>query len=176
MIVSILSFAPEHAAAVRELFIRVNRLLAPAAMKDQFEGYIERSLDEEIDRIDDYYRDHSGGFWVAIDGEREGVVGMFGLEQIAPDAMELRRMYVDPNQRRRGIARKMLAFAETECARRGFRHLDLSTSQLQGEALALYRGAGYQLLREEVATEASNKTLGGGIKRYYFAKDLRGRA
>jgi putative acetyltransferase len=171
---SILPFAPKHAPAVRELFIRVNRLLAPAAMKERFEAYIERSLGEEIDRIDDYYRARSGGFWVAVDGE--SVVGMFGLEQIAPEAMELRRMYVDPDQRRRGIARKMLAFAETECERRGFSRLDLSTSELQREALALYRGAGYQLLREELATEASNKTLGGGIKRYYFAKDLLARA
>jgi GNAT superfamily N-acetyltransferase len=167
---SILSFSTEHAAAVRELFIRVNRLLAPAAMKEQFEAYIARSLAEEVNCIDDYYRTHNGGFWVAIDGTN--VVGIFGLEQIAPDAMELRRMYVDPNQRRRGIARKMLAFAEAECARRGFTRLELSTSELQGKALELYRNAGYRLLREEVATEASNKTLGGGIKRYYFAKKL----
>ena len=170
MSLSILPFAPEHAVAVRELFVRVNRLLAPAAMKEQFEAYIERSLGEEIDQIDDYYRAHNGGFWVAVVGD--SMVGMFGLEQIAPDAMELRRMYVDPDQRRRGIARKMLAFAETESDRRGFRRLDLSTSELQGEALALYRNAGYRLLREEVATEASNKTLGGGIRRYHFTKDL----
>ena len=170
MTLSVVSFSPEHAVAVRELFIRVNRLLAPPAMKEQFEAYIERSLAEEVDCIDEYYRTHNGGFWVAIDGR--DVVGMFGLEQIATDAMELRRMYVDPNQRRRGIARKMLAFAEAECARRGFTRLDLSTSELQGEALELYRNAGYRLLREEVATEASNKTLGGGVKRYYFAKEL----
>ena len=167
---SVLSFAPEHAAAVRELFIRVNRLLAPPAMKQQFEAYIERSLAEEVDRIDDYYHAHNGGFWVAIDGKH--VIGMFGLEQIAPDAMELRRMYVDPSQRRRGVARKMLAFAETECARRSFRRLDLSTSELQREALALYRNAGYRLLREDVAIEASNKALGGGLRRYYFTKAL----
>ena len=163
-------FLPDHAVAVRDLFIRVNRLLAPAAMKQQFEAYIERSLAEEIDRIDDYYRAHSGGFWVAIDGKN--VVGMFGLEQIAPDAMELRRMYVDPDQRRRGIARTMLSFAEAECRRRGFKRLDLSTSELQGEALALYRNAGYRLERAEVAIEGSNKTLGGGIRRYYFTKEL----
>jgi hypothetical protein len=28
------------------------------------------------------------------------------------------------------------------------------------------------LLREEVAETASNKTVGGGIRRYYFAKTL----
>ncbi len=174
MSVRIVPFSSAHAAAVRDLFIRINRLLAPTQMKDQFEDYIERSLVEEIDRIDDYYRDHNGGFWVAIDDN--GVVGMFGLEQVAPDALELRRMYVDPNQRRRGIARTMLSFAETECDRRGFGRLDLSTSELQGDALALYRNAGYRLLREEAATDASNKTLGGGIRRYYFTKDLRARS
>ncbi len=170
MSLSILPYSVGHAAAVRELFIRVNRLLAPPAIKDQFESYIERSLAEEIDCIEEYYRDRNGGFWVAIDGNV--VVGMFGLEQIAPDVMELRRMYVDPDQRRRGIARKMLAFAEAECGRRGFMRLDLSTSELQREALALYRNAGYRLLREETATEASNKTIGGGIRRYYFSKQL----
>jgi putative acetyltransferase len=166
----IISFQPAHAARVRELFIRVNRLLAPAAMKEQFENYIDRSLAEEIDRIDDYYSDRNGGFWVAIDGD--DVVGMFGLEQSGPDAMELRRMYVDPDQRRRGIARTMLAFAEDQCRRRNFKRLDLSTSELQPEALALYRRAGYQLLREEVATEANNKMVGGGIRRSYFTKEL----
>jgi hypothetical protein len=40
--------------AVRELFIRVNRELAPAHMKEQFEAYIALSLREEIDRIPAY--------------------------------------------------------------------------------------------------------------------------
>jgi putative acetyltransferase len=163
-------FSPVHGAAVRDLFIRINRLLAPAELRAQFEAYIERSLAEEIDRIDAYYRDRNGGFWVAVDDS--GIIGMFGLEQIADDAMELRRMYVDPDQRRRGIARTMLEFSEAECRRRGFRRLDLSTSELQREALALYRNAGYRLQREEIATQASNKTLGGGITRYYFTKEV----
>ena len=169
MSVRVIPFLSAHAAQVRDLFVRVNRLLAPPELRDQFEAYIERSLAEEIDRIDEYYHDRNGAFWVAIDGSH--VVGMFGLEQIDRDAMELRRMYVDPGQRRRGIARTMLAFAEAECVRRGFKRLDLSTSELQGAALALYRSAGYRLLREEIATEASNKTLGGGLRRYYFTKE-----
>jgi putative acetyltransferase len=166
----ILPYTPARAAEVRALFIRVNRLLAPAELRESFETYIERSLAEEIDRIEDYYRERNGGFWVTLDGA--DLVGMFGLEQIAAEAMELRRMYVDPDQRRRGIARTMLVFAEEECRRRKFKRLDLSTSELQGEALALYRNAGYRLEREEIATEASNKMLGGGIKRYYFTKPL----
>jgi putative acetyltransferase len=66
----------------------------------------------------------------------------------------------------------MLSFAEDECRRRNRPRLDLSTSELQGDAVLLYRNSGYQLVREEVAVAASNKTLGGGIRRFHFAKPL----
>ena len=53
--INIRPFAADDAAQVRDLFIRVNRLLAPPDMKEAFEGYIASSLKEEIDRISDYY-------------------------------------------------------------------------------------------------------------------------
>ena len=163
-------FQEKDAMAVRRLFIKVNRLLSPPHMRDAFEAYISRSLAEEMDRITDYYSNRGGRFWVAV---REGiVVGMFGLEPASPDALELRRMYVAPSARRSGIARLMLDFAEDECRRRKARKLELSTSELQPAALGLYRQAGYQLIREVVADQASNKTLGGGIRRYHFEKCL----
>jgi GNAT superfamily N-acetyltransferase len=168
--IEIRDFAPDDAAAVRELFIRVNRLLAPLEMRDAFEAYIARALAEEIDRVSDYYREREGGFWVAVNGQK--IVGTFGLEASGDGAMELRRMYVAPDLRRRGIARRMLHFAEQECRRRGRPRMELSTSELQHEALALYRNAGYELVREEVAIAANNKTVGGGIRRYHFSKTL----
>ena len=152
------------------MFVAVNRLLAPSHMRNAFEVYIARSLAEEMDRIAAYYGERDGGFWVAVRDEK--VVGMFGLEPAATDAMELRRMYVDPSARRGGIARSMLLFAEDECRRRNIRKLELSTSELQPAALELYRNAGYRLLREVVAEQVSNKTLGGGIRRYHFEKIL----
>jgi putative acetyltransferase len=36
----------------------------------------------------------------------------------------------------------------------------------------LYRSAGYRLVREAIAGDASNKTVGGGIRRYYFEKQF----
>ncbi|WP_244554027.1 GNAT family N-acetyltransferase [Bradyrhizobium arachidis] len=60
-----------------------------------------------------YYGRRQGGFWVAVFGKK--VVGMFGLEPSSSAGMELRRMYVHPDVRRRGIARQMLRFAEDEC-------------------------------------------------------------
>ena len=106
-------FANTDAPAARDLFIRVNRLLAPPQMKDAFETYIASSIAEEIGRIAEYYAARRGSFWVAEDSGR--LAGMFGLETAEPgDAMELRRMYVEPELRRQGIARTMLAFAENE--------------------------------------------------------------
>lgn len=163
-------FAPQYAGEVRALFVVVNRLLSPPHMRDVFEAYIERSLAEEIGRIEEYYRERDGGFWVALMGNK--VVGMFGLERVGPDSLELRRMYVDPSVRRSGIARRMLQYAEAECRRRQIRKLELSTSELQEAALGFYRSAGYALVREETAMDASNKTVGAGIRRYYFEKLL----
>jgi putative acetyltransferase len=163
-------FLEQDATPVRELFVVVNRLLAPSVMRDAFEAYIRRSLTEEIDRIGAYYSERDGGFWVAV--RENEVVGMFGIERVDTDAMELRRMYVAPSARRAGIARQMLQCAEAECRRRGVLRLELSTSELQSSALALYRAEGYVLLREQTAEASSNKTVGAGIRRHYFEKTL----
>jgi GNAT superfamily N-acetyltransferase len=163
-------FSEGDAAQVRELFITVNRLLSPAHLRDAFEVYIERALAEEIDCIPAYYGEHAGSFWVAVKDDK--VVGMFGLEGTSDSAMELRRMYVDPSVRRQGVARQMLKSAEDECRRSGNSRLTLSTSEIQAAALALYKEAGYSLLHDEIADVASNKTIGSGIRRYYFEKTL----
>ena len=163
-------FVQQDAAQVQALFITVNRLLSPPDLRDAFEAYIERALVEEIDRIQDYYSERDGGFWVAVNGDK--VVGTFGLERAAKDAMELRRMYVDPLARRQGIARQMLQFAEDECRRRRVKRLELSTAQIQHAAIALYKNTGYRLVRQATAEAASNKTVGSGIRRYYFDKVL----
>src|SRR5690242_1211919 len=89
-------YGDSDAAEVRALFVRVNRLLAPPHLRAAFEGYIERSLAEEIERIPDYYG-RQGSFWVArLAG---ALAGMFGLEATGDGATELRRMYVEPGLR-----------------------------------------------------------------------------
>jgi putative acetyltransferase len=123
-----------------------------------------------MDRIPAYYSERDSCFWVAVTGDN--VVGTFGLERASDEAMELRRMYVDPSTRRRGIVRQMLQFAEDECRCRKVSRNELSTAEIKQAALALYRNAGYRLVREETVVGLSNKTVGSGILRYYLEKDL----
>jgi hypothetical protein len=65
----------------------------------------------------------------------------------------------------------MLRFAENECRRRSIFRLELSTAEIQTAALALYRSAGYTLVREDTVELSSNKTVGAGLRRYYFEND-----
>jgi GNAT superfamily N-acetyltransferase len=99
--ISIRPFVEADAPQVRALFIAVNRLLAPPGLHNAFEAYISRSLAEAINRIEVYCGASEDGFWVAARGDL--IVGTFGLECAEGQAMELRRMYVDPAARRAGI-------------------------------------------------------------------------
>ena len=168
--IAFVPFSADFADQVRALFIQINRILAPPDRRDIFEAYIERSLREEVGRIEAYYAEAGGVFRLAV--ERDRLRGMYGLEPQAPTAIELRRMYVAPNFQRRGLARRMLLEAERVAGSLGYETMVLSTSELQGAALALYRSAGFDLTREETADAASNKTVGGGIRRFHFEKRL----
>ena len=168
---SIRPYQDNDREAVIDLFTRINRALAPPHMSEAFAAYVERSLAEEIGRIDQYYDTQRGrSFWVATDGLR--LLGHFGLEPAEDGAIEIRRMYVDFPFRRLGVARAMLAHAEVRARQAGFDRIVLSTSSLQRPALALYQSAGYALLREEIAQSASNRTVGNGILRFYLEKPL----
>lgn len=170
MTVAIRRYAETDQAAVRDLFIRVNRELAPPELRDAFESYIERSLTEEIDRLGEYYAAKHGAFFVAF--VDDAFAGMFGLEGLGTPSAELRRMYLNKMFRGRGFAGAMLERAEQQCRDAGTPVLALSTSELQQAALALYRKSGYRLVREETAAAPTNKTVGGDIRRYYLEKRL----
>lgn len=168
---TIRSYQAEDQDAVVDLFIRVNRSLAPPEMQEIFEAYVARSLAEEVGQIEHYYdAERNRSFWVATDGKR--LLGNFGLESADDGAVEVRRMYVDFPFRRSGVARAMLRQAETYAGQAGFTRIILSTSSLQQPALALYRSAGFELVREEIATSSSLRTIGNGIPRYHLEKSL----
>lgn len=62
----------------------------------------------------------------------------------SPGVGELKRMYVRPAFRGRGLSRAVLAELERIAVERGFMRLVLETGVRQPEAIALYRSAGYR--------------------------------
>jgi putative acetyltransferase len=156
---------------VVDLFIRINRELAPPEMRERFEQYIQMSLDGEMSRLRDIFSETKrNAFWVVETGDE--IIGMFGIESRSNESTELRRMYLDRRHRGRGIAQRMLQCAETRARELGFAKLILSTAEVQKAAITLYSKSGYRLVRSERANTMSTKTVGGGLTRFHFEKVL----
>ena len=65
------------------------------------------------------------------------------VDALGPRVGELKRMYVAPEARGRGVGRAVLARLEAEARSLGLDRLMLETGTRQPEALALYRRAGF---------------------------------
>jgi GNAT superfamily N-acetyltransferase len=83
-----------------------------------------------------------GVFLVA---EVDGVpAGCGAWRALSPGVAEIKRVYVEPGFRRRGLAQQVVAALEDGAARAGHRSVVLNTGQEQPEALALYAQLGYE--------------------------------
>ena len=76
-----------------------------------------------------------------LDGE---LVGCAALRRHDDGTVELKRMYVRPAYRRRGLARQLLSAIEDRARALGYRRLLLETGSKQPEAVALYESHGYR--------------------------------
>ena len=82
-----------------------------------------------------------GAFLVVYRGDV--AVGCGAVRLIDADTGELKRMYVAPAERGRGLGRLLVAELEAEARALGVRRLVLETGTRQEAALALYRAAGF---------------------------------
>jgi GNAT superfamily N-acetyltransferase len=77
-------------------------------------------------------------------GDDGTALGCGALRALDSDAAELKRMYVVPDARGRGVATALLAALEGVARDRGWATLRLETGPRQPEAIALYTRAGYR--------------------------------
>ena len=80
-------------------------------------------------------------YLVACAGGR--AAGCGAIQPAGPDTGELKRMYVAPEFRGRGIARMLLAALEDLAGDMGYQTVRLATGVKQPEAIALYEDSGY---------------------------------
>jgi GNAT superfamily N-acetyltransferase len=66
-----------------------------------------------------------------------------GVKRLDPEAAEIKRMFVVPGARRRGVARVLLGALEDAARARGYRVVRLDTGARQQHAMAFYASAGY---------------------------------
>lgn len=71
-------------------------------------------------------------------------VAMGGIRRLDGETVEVKRMYVAPQARGRGLSRLVLARLEDLAVSLGARRIVLETGSRQPEAVALYDSAGYE--------------------------------
>ena len=103
---------------------------------------------ETFDRLDNpplapaELRPPHGAYLVGF--EADVVTGGGGLRRLTDSVGEIKRMFVRPAFRSRGVARALLVALEEEARRLGCSATRLDTGPKQEHGLALYRSAGYR--------------------------------
>jgi N-acetylglutamate synthase-like GNAT family acetyltransferase len=86
-----------------------------------------------------------GTFVIArADGQ---AVGCGALRKLDEESAEVKRMYVAPDMRGQGVAKKVLEHLENAGREMGVSRLVLETGVYQAEAIGLYHQAGFEAVR-----------------------------
>lgn len=102
---------------------------------------IESLIERDLSHLETY-SPPDGCLLLAYDGEE--LAGCAGLRRIGEDVAELKRMYVRPEHRRKGIGRALTLAVADQARRRGYRLLRLESAPFYQAAHALYRSVGFR--------------------------------
>jgi ribosomal protein S18 acetylase RimI-like enzyme len=112
--------------------------------------------------LDDYAaRVSEGVVWVLAEG---AVIAAIIVLLPAPNYLLLDNIGVSPTRQGLGLGRRLLAFAEDEALRRGYREIRLYTHQTMAENRRLYTSIGY---------EETGRGSEAGYNRVFMCKQLR---
>lgn len=118
------------------------RTLVRAHMLAHSEVHDVVAVERVVNALPAPYAPPRGALWVAWDGD--AAVGCLALRELAPDTAELKRMYVAPEARGRGVARRLTEHAIVVAASRGYARLRLGTLTTMHAAQRLYASLGFR--------------------------------
>jgi GNAT superfamily N-acetyltransferase len=84
----------------------------------------------------------NGTFLILYEGDRPVACG--GVSHYEETTAEIRRMYVVPSDRGRGLSRRVLSDLESAAVQLGYSAIRLETGRRQPEAIRLYESSGYE--------------------------------
>ncbi|MBD2482899.1 GNAT family N-acetyltransferase [Planktothrix sp. FACHB-1365] len=100
--------------------------------------------DIDVYQVEDYYQQKGGEFWVIE--ENHQLVGTAGFYPIprGNKAVEIRKMYLLPEVRGKGLGKFLLLELEREIKAKGFQEIWIETATVLKEAVQLYERYGYE--------------------------------
>jgi putative acetyltransferase len=114
---------------------------------------VDPQLDGDLDDPAATY----AALWVTLDGEE--VVGSVGLRALREGVLELKRMYLRPDQRGRGLGKQLLALALEWARERRARVVRLDTSERMLTAQRLYEAHGFRRVPGDAPRQGQSRLL-----------------
>ncbi len=99
--------------------------------------------DRDLLDIDSSYFNNGGVFCVLDDGETS--IGMYGLYKKSDTVCELRKMYLLPYYKGRGLGKLLMNDALERAINMGFQEMVLETNSCLTEAIGMYRRFGFEI-------------------------------
>jgi len=100
------------------------------------------STDRDLEDVEKHYHGRGGAFEV-VEDPGGVLVGTVGLYPLSADRVELRKMYLAPSVRGRGLGKLLLERMLQEARRLRFAEVWLETNSVLKEAVGLYRKYGF---------------------------------
>ncbi|WP_229720790.1 GNAT family N-acetyltransferase [Dyella nitratireducens] len=131
-------FQPQHAAAVGELIVSIQR--------EEFGFDIDLERQPDLSAIPVYYQHGTGNFWVAMDEQK--IVGTVALKDIGYHDVALRKMFVAAEYRGTawGVAVKLLQGALDWATQHAVHSVFLGTTDKFQAAHRFYEKHGFALI------------------------------
>ena len=119
------------------------------------------TLDSDLLKIEEVYSGPGSAFCVLLRGGR--LVASVAVKRTGGREAELKRLFVDPGHRRRGLGRKLSLWARGFAEAQGFDVLHVWSDVLYDKAHALYRSLGAD-------DTGKRRSLGGvnSVDEFYF--------
>jgi GNAT superfamily N-acetyltransferase len=113
----------------------------------------DADLDPDLEEPDRYYV----ALWVVeLDGQ---VVGSVALRDVSDGVLQLKRMYLRPSHRGRGLGKQLLTTALDWARARGADSIQLDTSERMQAAQALYEAYGFRRVPGEAPRQGQTRLL-----------------
>lgn len=151
--ITIKKFITDYGEEVKELVMNVHQ---------EFGFSYDKKLDNDLDDIDSVYIKSGGEFWVVLCEDK--VIGSVALKKILDEEMgekmaELKRMYVYPEFRGKGVGQKLLDTVILTAKSKKYKRIILDTNERQSAAIKFYEKNGFLLTKRHDEELYYSKTL-----------------
>lgn len=127
-------FRNEDAQAVKELIL--------AILAGEYPFDRSAYSDSDLDRIAEVYGGPNESFFIIEEGGR--VVGTAGVKEDSKDEALLRRLFVDPDHRKRGYGSQLIRKAIEFCRSKGYKRLFFRCTDRMSDAMRLCEKNGFK--------------------------------